>query len=304
MNAPTANLLDIAVTLAEGTQSPESLGDFAIEADTVVRLVDEPADLRLRAFDAILVGPHAGLALAWLRAHHVLEVMLPEVSALVAFHEGFPAHHKDLWAHTIEVLMRTPADADLRWVALLHDIGKVATRRLSADSQVTFTRHEQLGVYLFGGIAARFGFPAARAERIAFIMAHHGRVNAYESGWTDRAVRRLSRDLCPHLDDILAFAGADFTTKRPNKQAQIRDRLRELISRLDEVREANTRRDMLPKGVAQSLIDDLALKPGPMVGAWMAWLERWAESKPDDPQVTVAQCVDAVRQAMVAGHEP
>ena len=212
------------------------------------------------------MGTDACTALQFLNDLGALSVLLPEVAALVGFHKDFPVHHKDLWKHTLEVLTRTPPEADLRWVALLHDIGKVATRRLSSTSQVTFTRHEQLGAYLFGGIAARFGFPQDRAERISFILSYHGRVNAYETDWTDRAIRRLVRDLGPHLDDILAFAGADYTTKRRRKQAHIRERLQQLVVRIQQQRLDGVTTSKVPAGRGQAIIGDLNVERGPAVG--------------------------------------
>jgi poly(A) polymerase len=169
---------------------------------------------------------------------------------------------------------------------------------------VTFTRHEQLGAYLFGGIAARFGFPQDRAERISFILSYHGRVNAYETDWTDRAIRRLVRDLGPHLDDILAFAGADYTTKRRRKQAHIRERLQQLVVRIQQQRSDGVTTSKVPAGLGQAIIGDLNVERGPAVGAWIAWIEDQVQKGELDEVPTLSTCLKAIRRAQHEGLTP
>ena len=265
-----ADILSLAPAIAAGADTPAP--EPSLRRD-IGRLIDaEPLDA-LACLDATLTGAHVGHALKWLESIGALAVWLPEVHALVGFHQSSPVHHKDLWAHTLEVVERTPVDPDLRWVALLHDIGKVATRAIFGHGQVSFHGHERLGAWLSQGIAARLQMPEARRARIAFIVEHHARVNAYEASWTDRAVRRLIRDAGVHLDDMLRFSGADYTTKRPRRASRIRAQLAELTQRISQINAQASAPKVLPPRLGKTLCSDLGVKPGPHIGESISWLE-------------------------------
>ncbi len=269
MRTPS-DILKLAPEIARGERSPEAMPEMRQDMG---RLVDGKPEDALACLDALLTGPQVKPALEWLEEIGALGVWLPEVQALVGFHLSSPVHHKDLWAHTLEVVERTPDDADLRWVALLHDIGKVATRCLFEPHQVSFHGHERLGAWLSEGISARFAMPESRRTRIAFIVEHHARINAYEAHWSDRAIRRLIRDSGEHLEDMLRFSGADFTTKRSRRANRIRAQLKELRARLKEVQGEMDRQPTLPPRLGKRLCADLGLSPGPEVGVSLAWLE-------------------------------
>lgn len=265
-----ADVLTIAPAIAGGAPTPEVTADLRRDMG---RLSSEPPGAALACLDATLMGDHVAQAMRWLQATGALEIWLPEVEALVGFHESSPSHHKDLWAHTVEVIERTPAEGDLRWLALTHDIGKVATRAIDGRGHVTFYGHERLGAQLVAGIAARLRMSDERVERIAFMVEHHARVNAYEPGWTDRAVRRLIRESGEHLDGMVRFSGADYTTRRRGRAARIRAHLADLKRRLAMIQEADQAPRLLPARLGVALCEGLDVSPGPHIGEAIAWLE-------------------------------
>ena len=267
---PLVDILTLAPQIAAGTPTSEEPEPWRQD---IGRLIDHGPEAALACLDAVVSGPFVAEALDWLEGVGALGVWLPEVQALKGFHESSPVHHKDLWAHTLEVVQRTPADADLRWVALLHDIGKVATRALSTRGQVSFHGHERLGAWLSLGIAGRLGMAPARSRRIAFIVEHHARVNAYDSSWSDRAVRRLIRDAGEHLEDMLRFSNADYTTKRAKRASKIRARLCELSERIETLMAKARVEAPLPSGFGRTLCEAMRMKPGPEVGSMIRWLE-------------------------------
>jgi poly(A) polymerase len=112
-----------------------------------------------------------------------------------------------------------------------------------------------------------------RAERIAFMVEHHARVNASEPGWTDRAVRRLIREAGEHLDGMVRFSGADYTTRRRARAARIRAHLADLKRRLAMIQEADQAPRVLPARLGVALCDGLDVAPGPHIGEAIAWLE-------------------------------
>ena len=108
-----ADILSLAPAIAAGADTPAP--EPSLRRD-IGRLIDAQPLNALACLDATLTGAHVGRALKWLESIGALAVWLPEVHALVGFHKSSPVHHKDLWAHTLEVVERTPVDPDLRWV--------------------------------------------------------------------------------------------------------------------------------------------------------------------------------------------
>lgn len=265
--------LDLARRAAAGDAEPSGPLPASLPREAG-RVLDLPQDRVLADLDAILTSPAASAGLEVLRSTGLLAVVLPEVAALAGFHEDFGGRHKDLWAHTLEVVERTVPDQDLRWAALLHDIGKTGTRAADGSGGVTFHRHEQVGAVWTRGIGARLGMPLDRVERIAYVIRYHARVNAYEPGWTDRAVRRLAREAGPRLPDLLAFSGADFTTRSPRRASRIRRHLDDLSRRLERLAAEDRVRasEALPRGLGAAVARATGLLPGPELGRLLAWV--------------------------------
>ncbi len=276
------------------------LADLRRDAPRALAL---PPEEVLDVLDAVLLAAEAPRALELLAATGLCAVLLPEVEALRGFHEGFRVHHKDLWLHTLEVIERMAPDRDLRWAALLHDIGKIATRDMDEGGRATFHHHERVGAAWARGIFARLGLPAERATRITWILEQHGRVNAYEPGWSDRAVRRLAREAGDGLQDLLAFSRADFTTRRKRKAARIRRHLEHLEGRLERLaaEDAWEARAALPRGTGDHVREALGLDPheggGPALREAIDWLraEVAVGSLPRDaePEVYVEALLEA-----------
>lgn len=267
------------------------------------RLAGVPPEEVAAALDAVLVGDAVAAELRALERWGVLAVILPEVQALVGFHESSPTHHKDLWEHTLEVVERIPKDADLRWAALMHDAGKIGTRHVDERGKVAFLRHESLGAYLMRGVAARLGWPAPRTERVAFVIEHHGRINAYERGWSDRAVQRLVRAAGGRLADLLAFSSADFTTRRTSKALRIEENLRHLRARLERLAAEEEAGSALPSGLGHALRAALGIAPGPRLGELIAWLRAEVVAGRLARGLDPAVYVEAARRAPGGGAE-
>jgi poly(A) polymerase len=255
------------------------------------RVLDASPPEILAALDALLTAEAPSVGLELLRVSGCLAILLPEVAALDGFDQTCQVHHKDLWAHTLEVVERAAFDADIRWAALMHDVGKVPTRALDERGRVSFLRHERVGALLMRGAGARLGMAPERVDRIAYIIEHHARVNAYRRDWSDRAVRRLARETGAHLADLMEFSGADYTTRRRERQSRIRGNLRDLAERLEALDAVDRARPALPRRMGRALCEALGLAPGPEVGELLAWLaaEVAARRLPDgaSPEVLV-----------------
>jgi poly(A) polymerase len=229
----------------------------------------EPMDGRAvkEAFDELLMTPRPDRGLDVLVRVGVMEGVLPEVRAMVGFGEG--VLHKDVWAHTKKVLLRSPRRLTVRWAALLHDIGKVKTRRFEPNGQVTFLGHPIVGARMFSRIARRLAFEPEEETRVRYLIAEHLRASAFDETWTDSAVRRFSREVGDALDDLLDLSRADITSKYAEKVRRGTRLIDTLEERVRELKALEAKPAPLPKGLGTALIDRFHLTPGPRLGHLM-----------------------------------
>lgn len=265
-----ATLLPGLRALGEGPGAGDREALEGVRA-AIGRLARVPRAELCAELEAGLGSPQPARFLGWLEVSGALLALLPEVHALIGFHERSDAPQKDLWEHTLKVLERVPPEIELRWVALCHDLGKVATRA-HGPGGLTFHHHEALSALYFRGIGARLDMAPPQIDRIAFVIEHHARTNQYESGWTDRAVMRLVRECGEHLPLMLAFSRADWTTRRREKQAAIAAQQDELERRIAAL---TAPRPELPTGLSAALVAAVGEAPGP----WMGEARRWVEGE-------------------------
>jgi len=224
-------LLEIAAAIAgEGRLPPD--GVTAVGAEHAHRLVDaDPARLRA-AIELMLMGHDIDTALEWLHETRALAVLFPELEATVDLTQEAGRMHKDVWAHTRQVVRQTVGRPLVRWAALLHDIGKVPTRTYTPEG-VHFHGHAEVGARMFDRIYPRFGFSRDERQTIRFLVKHHLRTNQYSEQWTDSAVRRFHREMGPHMTDLLDLSRADITSKRPGRRKQLLGQISALSDRAE-----------------------------------------------------------------------
>jgi poly(A) polymerase len=225
-----------------------------------------------------LCGRHPHAVLQWLRDAGILLRLLPELDATHAFSQEAGRRHKDVWEHTKAVVRQAVPRPAVRWAAVLHDIGKVTTRRFGPDGKVSFHGHSEEGVRMFRrGPALRIGFPPDLRERIELLVLHHLRPGQYDGSWTDGAVRRFHREMEPFLTDLLDLSRADVTSKRPGKRARCLRMIKELEQRIEDLARDDARPRPLPAGLGNALMDALGLPPGKHLAELRARLEALCE---------------------------
>ncbi len=236
-------------------------------------ILDVPRDIWRKEMDKILCGAHPGRGLQFMADSRVLSFILPELQALIAFTDAGGGQHKDIWAHTKQVVANADSTTVVRWAALCHDIGKVWTKQVFRDEKVHFFRHEDMSALLFEAVAARFGMSHEETDRIHYIIKNHSRINLYRDDWTDSAVRRLIREVGDALDDLIAFSRADLTSKRAERVEMVRALLADLQIRVMEVREQDAQVQPLPKGLGNLIMQRFNISAGPEVGRLRDLLE-------------------------------
>ncbi len=221
--------------------------------------------------------PH--LVLQWMRDTGLLRVLLPELDATVAFSQEADRKHKDVWEHTKAVVWQAVPRPTVRWAAVLHDIGKVSTRRFTKDGKVTFHGHAEDGVRMFRrGVVKRIGFPDDVRERVEILILHHLRPGQYDGDWSDAAVRRFGREMAPFLRDLLDLSRADVTSRRPGKRKRCLVMISDLSRRIVAVGEEDAVVKPLPPGLGNALMTALELPPGRHLGELRARLEALHEA--------------------------
>ncbi|MBP7126355.1 HD domain-containing protein [Myxococcota bacterium] len=254
-------------------------------------ILDVPREIWRKEMEKVLCGVWPAKGLQFLQDTRVLALILPEVSALTWLRETGEDLHKDVWAHTKQVVTNADPVPVVRWAALCHDIGKVWTRQISG-SKVHFFRHEDMGAMLWDAVAARFEFPPDDHRRIRYIIQNHSRVNLYRDDWTDSAVRRLIREVGDSLDDLVAFSRADLTSKRAERVEMIQGLLVDLQRRIQDIREQDARESPLPKGIGNLIMERFGIPAGPEVGRLRDLLLEAIESGRLATPVQAEQCLD------------
>jgi len=270
-----ASALDRAVVCAERGVADRPM--LLISPEDLALL--DRADVRSR-LDRVMMGEHADEGLDSLLTTGVLEVLLPEVKAMVGFGDG-EWRHKDVWKHTKQVVIQAVPRVELRWAALLHDIGKVKTRTISESGEVHFFGHAEVGARMFDKLERRlklFGREETLREEVRFLVLHHLRAGCYDGSWSDSAVRRFAREMGEHLDGLLLLSRADMTTKRPEKKRAAMRMIQELSERIAQLAEVDARVPPLPKGLGDHLMRVFGIPPSRQLGTLMRALELAADS--------------------------
>jgi poly(A) polymerase len=250
------------------TVAPEVVAAMTAMSGELARVTAERVQAEL---SKLLLGSRPRVALELLVDTRLADVMLPELPALrmAADEHG---QHKDVYAHTLQVLdqaidLESSPDLVLRWAAVLHDIGKPATRRFEPDGRVTFHHHEAVGARMARARLRELRYSKDLVDEIAQLVFLHLRFYGYGRGeWTDSAVRRYVVDAGPLLDRLHKLVRSDCTTRNQRKAAALSaayDALEERIARLREQEELDSIRPDLD---GNEIMAVLGIPPGPTVG--------------------------------------
>lgn len=220
-------------------------------------------------------APRRGLEL--LVQTGLAEYVLPELPAL-RLEIDEHAHHKDVYEHSLTVLDQAIAleadrhpgaepDAVLRLAALLHDIGKPATRKIEASGAVTFHHHDLVGAKLARKRLTALRFDKETVTAVSRLIELHLRFFGYaDAPWTDSGVRRYVRDADELLERLHILTRADVTTRNRRKEARLRGAYDELEARIATLAEQEELAAIRPDLDGEQIMAILSLRPGPVVG--------------------------------------
>jgi poly(A) polymerase len=186
----------------------------------------------------------------------------------------------------------------LRLAALLHDVGKPATRRFEPGGGVSFHHHEVVGAKMVRKRLRALRYSKEVVEDVAQLVYLHLRFHGYGRGeWTDSAVRRYVTDAGPLLPRLHKLVRADCTTRNRRKATALQRTYDELEARIARLAEEEDLRRVRPDLDGNEIMRLLGLPPGPMVGrAWKHLKELRLDRGPLDHDEAVAELLRWARE--------
>ena len=266
--------------------------NFQIEAETFEALARNKERIGIisgeRIIDElnkIMLAPHPSKGFIDLHRCGLLDIILPELTALDIVEERNGRKHKNNFYHTLEVLENLvarqaeieaqgkmiPHDHKLylRWATLLHDIGKPRSKRWDAKVGWTFHNHNYLGMRMVKPLFRRLKLPLD--ERLHYVERlvdlHMRPINIADDGVTDSAVRRLLFEAGDDIDDLMMLCEADITSKNERRKRGFHENYRLVRQKLVDLEEKDRIRNFQPPVNGDEIMRLFNLRPCAEIGA-------------------------------------
>lgn len=268
------------------TVAPRVVEAMRAMAPQLARITAERVQAEL---SKLLCGAHPRRGLELMVETGLAEVVLPEVPAM-RLEIDEHAQHKDVYEHSLTVLEQAVdreedgPDLVLRLAALLHDIGKPATRRVEPGQRVSFHHHEVVGAKMARKRLRELRYPRQVIDDVSQLVFLHLRFHGYGKGeWTDSAVRRYVTDAGPLLERLHKLVRSDSTTRNRRRAAALQRSYDDLEERIARIAEQEDLARVRPDLDGNAIMELLGVEPGPLVGrAWRHLKELRLERGPLD----------------------
>ena len=252
--------------------------DFLIHPECLTAIYDNRERIKIitqerihTELNKILASRKPSIGLKLLFDTGLLEIIFPELYQLsgVTVQEGLA--HKDIFLHTIQVVDNVAEKSDdlwLRWAALLHDIGKLKTKRFVEGTGWTFYSHNTVGANMVPKIFTRMHLPLN--EKMKFVQKmvdlHMRPIALVEDIVTDSAIRRLIVDAGDDIDALMTLCESDITSRNEKKVAQFIENFKLVRQKIVEVEERDSLRNFQPPITGEEIMEYFGIEPSRVVG--------------------------------------
>jgi putative nucleotidyltransferase with HDIG domain len=252
--------------------------NFAIDETAFAAVVEDAHRISIVSqeritdeLNKITLSPKPSIGFDLLYRSGLLTIIFPQMVDLVGAEYIDGMGHKDNFYHTLQVLdniSQHTRDLWLRWAAILHDIGKPATKRFEKEHGWTFHGHEVVGGRMVPRIFARLKLP--QNEKMRFVrklVEYHLRpISLTKENITDSAIRRLLFDAGDDIDALMTLCEADISSKNKQKVRRFLENFEMVRARMKEVDEKDQLRNWQPPITGEMIMEKFGLPPGRLVG--------------------------------------
>ena len=196
-------------------------------------------------FSKLLLGENIKNTLTLMKDMGVLELIIPELKATYDFNQYNPHHNLDLFNHIINVVSKVPADLELRYSALLHDIAKPIVQTFDEEGIAHYKTHEIVGADMARDILTRMKLPVKLIDTVVEIIKKH--MILYRDV-TDKKFNKLLSEMgYDNLWRLIEHCNADNSSKN-NEVVSTENDLHERLKRAVEKQMQVTVNDLAVNG--------------------------------------------------------
>jgi putative nucleotidyltransferase with HDIG domain len=253
----------LGFTIAPPTLAAISANAGRIKIISTERITDE--------FNKILLSKKPSVGFDLLYKTGLMSIIFPQMTDLAGAENIDGMGHKDNFYHTLQVvdnIAQKTSDLWLRWAAVLHDIGKPATKKFEEGHGFTFHGHEVIGGRMVPKIFARLKLPQHEAMRFVrkLVELHLRPISLTKENITDSAIRRLLFDAGEDFDALMTLCEADITSRNKQKVKRFLDNFELVRQRCAEVEAKDHLRNWQPPISGELIMETFGLQPGRQVG--------------------------------------